>query len=162
MSAVPQPMPSLGTQLVRYSYAYKEQVLELARQMHEESAAHSGMALDRRKLAERLGAAAESSTAYVMLAVRDGTVLGGFLGTITGTFFSDELAAKDLAWFVSKERRGSVAAVTLVRDFERWARAMGAKRIFLGQSTGVDIEKTRALYEHLGYRTVGFNAVKEC
>jgi GNAT superfamily N-acetyltransferase len=71
-----------------------------------------------------------------------------------------ERVAKDLSWFVTRERRGSVAAVALVRDFEAWARAKGVKFFVLGQSTGVRMDTTRALYEHLGYEMIGFNTMK--
>jgi len=32
--------------------------------------------------------------------------------------------------------------------------------LHLGQTTAVEIDKTRQFYERLGYKTVGFNTVK--
>jgi len=151
------------TKIVPYNDIYEEQVLQLAREMLEESVSHNDMQMDERKLVTQLNASINApDSVYVRLAVRGTEVLGGFFGVITTVYFSQELAAKDMAWFVTKTRRGSIAAVRLVQDFEEWAKERGAKKFFLGQSTGVNIETTRLLYERLGYRVVGYNTVKEC
>lgn len=151
------------TNVVPYDDKYESQVLRLAREMMAESISHHDMQMDEQKLVVQLRASINSpDTVYLRLAVRGNEVLGGFFGIITTVYFTQELAAKDMAWFVTKTRRGSLAAVRLVQDFEEWAKARGARKFFLGQSTGVNIETTRLLYERLGYRVVGYNTVKEC
>lgn len=148
------------TYIAPYLPAYKQQVLALAREMHAESLFHCGIAMEDAKVAQQLEAAAKQENTYFRVCVRSGEVLGGFLGTVTSIFFSDEKVAKDIAWFVAKSRRGSAAAVMLVRDFEAWAKQRGAKHFVLGQSTGVHIDTTTALYEHLGYTIMGMNTIK--
>lgn len=147
-------------EIVGYCERWREQVLVLAREMHAESVLHRDIPLDEAKLVEQLEAAGRIGSYYFRLAVRGDEVLGGFFGHISSLYFSRERAAKDLAWFVTKAKRGSVAAVVLVRDFEAWAKAQGVKYFVLGQSTGVRMDTTRALYEHLGYEVIGFNTMK--
>lgn len=153
--------PVVRTLIVSYSPRFEAQVLALAREMHDESVFHRHIPLNERKLINQLQAADSlPDTVYFKLAVRGDEVLGGFFGTISTLYFSAERVAKDLAWFVTRDRRGSVAAVSLVADFERWAKAKGIKFFVLGQSTGIAMDTTRALYEHLGYEMIGFNTMK--
>ena len=76
-------------------------------------------------------------------------------------YFTDVKVAKDLAWFITPDKRGGILAVRLVRDFEVWAKKHGATQLGLGQSTGVRVEQTQKLYERLGYRVVGVNTIKD-
>lgn len=148
------------TRIVPFSDDMTAQILGLARELHADSAGHSDISLDENKLLAQLRISETNENIYLKFAVRDGEVLGGFFGMITTLFFSSERAAKDMVWFVKKSRRGSWAAVLLVRDFEAWAYAKGVRKFFLGQSTGIAIETTRLLYERLGYTVVGYNTVK--
>jgi len=151
---------SNALKIVTYSVEYRDQALALAREMHAESASHRFMRLNEQKLVEQFRRASISEDAYFSLAVRDGAVLGGLLGVIYDQYFSDERAATELAWFMSKSARGSSAAVRLLHHFEEWASARGARAVLLGQSTGVDIDRTTRLYGKLGYMTVGVNTMR--
>jgi hypothetical protein len=152
---------ALNTYVVGYDARWRDQVLKLAREMHAESVFHRHIPMDEAKLIQQIeGAASIPDVAYFKLCVRGDEVLGGFFGQITSIYFSIERVAKDLAWFVTRNRRGSMAAVALVRDFEAWAKSKGVKFFVLGQSTGIRMDTTRALYEHLGYEMIGFNTVK--
>lgn len=136
------------------------QIIVMAKEMHAESASHSDMLLDENKVISQLRLSVTNPDVYVRFAVRGEEVLGGFFGMISPVFFSRERAARDMAWFVRKSRRGSLAAVMLLADFEAWAMAKGVHKFFLGQSTGVAVETTKLLYEKLGYTVVGVNTVK--
>lgn len=157
MSAV---LEETRTRIVSFDASMADQVLDLAHEMHEESVSHRYAPMDEVKLLKQLSAPLTNPDVYLKFAVRGNEVLGGFFGSVSTMFFSDAKAAKDLAWFVKKSRRGSYAAVLLVRDFEAWARTRGARLIFLGQSTGVNQETTKMLYESLGYSMIGVNTVK--
>ena len=149
-------------QIVPYHQRYQAQVLQLAHEMHAESVSHNDMPLDDAKLIQQLETShSMPDSVYLRLAVLGEDVLGGFFGIISTTFFSDERACKDMAWFIRKDRRGGAAALLLVAAFEQWGLDRGVRKFFLGQSTGVSIETTTKLYEHLGYRVVGVNTVKE-
>ena len=149
------------TCVVPYGSFYERQVLALAREMHAESVAHRGIPLDEAKVVQQLNAShSMPDTIYFRIAVRGEEVLGGFFGIISTLYFSQDRVARDMAWFVRRDRRGSRAAVLLVADFERWAEERGVRDFMLGQPPAVKNETTRALYEHLGYEVVGFNTVK--
>lgn len=139
---------------------YTDEVLARAREMHAESVFHRHLTLDEGKLLQQLEAAASVPYAYFRIAVRDEEVLGGFLGRVAPMYFSEELIAHDLAWFVKPTARGSAAAVALLADFEEWAQARGAKFVLIGQTTGVKMPETKALYERLGYTSLGVNTMK--
>lgn len=147
--------------VIQYTPQYKDQVLDIAREMHALSI-YADMEFDTAKVDKQLSLCGTSvKERYFKIAVRDGVVLGGLLGSVSPTFFCDELLAKDLAWMVTENKRGYGAALKLIGDFEEWAKSMGAKKVMIGQSTEMDIEKITKLYLHLGYRLVGFNTVKE-
>lgn len=156
MNAVLKPQ----IELQPFSEWMMDQVLELAREMHAESASHNDVPMNEQKMISQLKTPITNPDIYVRFAVRSGEVIGVFFGMVTSLFFSDQRAATDKAWFVRKSRRGSYAAVLLVRDFERWAIQRGATKFFLGQSTGVQMDLTQQLYEALGYTKVGVNTVK--
>ena len=154
-------MPSDKIKIVPYDERYDAQVLELAREMHAESLTQRNFPLDETKLLQQLGMSKiMSDTIYVRLAVLGDYVLGGFFGMISTTFFSQQPACKDMVWFVRKNKRGGLAALKLVADFEQWGLDRGVRDFYLGQSTGVEIETTMKLYQHLGYEVVGVNTYK--
>lgn len=157
----PAPVRELWNRIVPYEPRYLDAVMRIVRILHAESTWHRKISLDEEKLAGQFIAASKIPSYYFRLCVRNDEVLGGFLGHVTTVFFSREKTAKDISWYVERSRRGGGAAVALVRDFEAWAREQGATQFILGQATGTDIEVTKKLYEHLGYRVVGFNVAKD-
>ena len=147
--------------IVPYHERYQAQVLELAREMHAESVTQRNFPLNEAKLLQQLGLSQTMrDTIYVRLALLGDDVLGGFFGMISTTFFSDAPACKDMVWFVRRDRRGSLAAVKLLADFEQWGLDRGVLDFYLGQSTGVHVDTTTKLYERLGYEVVGVNTYK--
>ena len=90
-----------------------------------------------------------------------GTVIGGFMGAVTYSFFGDDVIASDFALYIEPEHRGGMSAARLVKAFEDWAINLGAKEIYIGQSTGVEPERTVQFYERLGYEKVGYTTRKE-
>lgn len=130
--------------------------LRVGRMMHAEGE-YKSLPLDEAKLAKLC-----LNPAVFAVLWREGEeYLGGMLGLIAPHYFCDMLAAKDLALYVDFRARGGVIAVRLIREFEKWAQARGAKEVYLSQSTGVAIDMTRQFYERLGYRTVGCVTKKE-
>lgn len=149
------------TQIVAYAPEYREQVLAIAAEMHAGSMFRD-YAFDGEKLIQQIEAsAAYPDTLRFRLAVLNGEVYGGLYGTINRMFFCDEYMARDVGWWVKQDRRGSWAAICLLADFEQWAAEKGAKKVMLGQSSGMNVEVTTRLYENCGYRVVGMNTVKD-
>jgi GNAT superfamily N-acetyltransferase len=161
MSAVIDMEKYLVTTVVDFAPEYETQVMEIARAMQQESVLHRDIPMNEEKLLAQLRSAKTNPDVYFRVAVRKDEVVGVFLGVIIPLYFTDERIAKDLAMFVKPTRRGGYSFVLLLADWERWATSRGVKKKILGQSTGVDVEGTRRLYEKLGYKIVGVNAVKE-
>lgn len=90
----------------------------------------------------------------LLVAERDGEIIGGFAGGLTQYYFSEETMATDLALFISQDRRGGIAAVSLVRAFIEWAHLNGAREVLLGTNYGED-SPANELYRRIGLKRVG-------
>ena len=100
------------------------------------------------------------SDGVVFVAESDGKLAGFIAGMVQKYFFSLKERVTDMGFYVKPEFRGSSAAIRLIQALEQWAIKREVNDLYIGQTTAVEIEKTQRLYEHLGYRTVGFNTVK--
>lgn len=127
-------------------------LLALGRQMHAEGDFRRH-ALDEAKVRKTF----QRLMASHFLAVNDGPegIDGGLAGAISEFWFSRELVASDLAFFVRPNRRGSIAAVRLVQSFVAWAKDRGAAEVSISQSSGVRIEETSRLLTGMGFIYVG-------
>lgn len=81
-----------------------------------------------------------SERGFFVVAEKGGAMIGGMLGMITQSLFGRDLVASDVALFIDPESRGAQAGAALVSAFVEWARAQGAKRVCLGNATGMDDE----------------------
>ena len=139
-----------------YNNTHAEGFLRLATAMHQESS-FKDVPFD-------VGAVAAlplEAGVFCVVDVREGLMVGFFLGHICRYFFSQAKASYDLAFYVTPEFRGSSSVVQLINAYETWAKSRGVKQIYLGQSTGVDMEKTDRLFNRLGYTKLGSTVVKE-
>lgn len=83
----------------------------------------------------------------------DGGEIGGYIFAYANeNYFSDHLVAQDYAMYVKPEYRGSSIFIRLLKTFEKWADNIGAQEIRIGHSTGIDSEKTQALFKKLGFK----------
>tara|TARA_R100000700_G_scaffold19829_1_gene26586 strand:- start:15859 stop:16275 length:417 start_codon:yes stop_codon:yes gene_type:complete len=82
-------------------------------------------------------------------------ILGMFVGLITEYYFGNDLMASDLLVYVDKSKRGAMASVRMFKEFEKWAKRKNAKEVRPATSTGIEIERTKKLYTHLGYEVSG-------
>lgn len=165
MEAARQPVDLLRRGLahlpvIPYVDAFEAQVAAGCREMHAESLFHRRFVFNEAKTMAELKAAAAHPQAYFRICVKDGEVLGGLYGMISGIFFSDDLVAADRAFFVKKTHRGSLAASSLLNDFEQWAKSCGVHDVLLEQATGLKMEATAAYYKMRGYEPFGVNTVK--
>ena len=147
--------------LIPYSSEYRDQAMQIGRQMHADSI-YRDLPFDENKTEKQLALCnIDVPERYFKLAIRDGEVLGGMLGCVKRSFFCDELFASDMGWWVAESHRGSCAALKLLDDFVEWAQSKGARKVMVGQSTGRNIEQTTKLYQHCGFRIIGYNTVKD-
>jgi hypothetical protein len=147
-------------QVIAYDRKYRAQSIEIAREMVLDSA-YGDMPFDGEKVMDQIeGPFSQGKQYFFKIAVLGDEVYGGFLGIIFKSLFCDQLIGKDIGWWVKKSKRGSAAAILLLREFEAWAQNAGAVKLMLGQASGIDIEKTTRLYQHCGYKVVGYNTMK--
>lgn len=138
-------------------YADIPETVELARKFVEESA-FSRFTFSHEKMAANLSMSiTHPHMAFCHVVEHEGKLVGALVGYISEFFFGPDLIASDSGWFVLPEYRGSRSAVRLLKNFERWAKANGAKEVAMGVSTDVSPEKTGALLQKLGYKHVGGN-----
>lgn len=102
----------------------------------------------------------KNPNAVAFLALENNQIVGFISGIVHEYFFSNRKRVSDLGFFVLPEYRGSRVALKLVKLLESWAIEKKAEELHLGQTTGLDIDKTKRFYERLGFKTVGFNTVK--
>lgn len=88
---------------------------------------------------------------FAVVAEHDGQLVGFMAGFICEHFFSPDRYASEMLWYVSPDWRGSSAAVRMVRAFEDWALTKNVLDVMTGVSSGVQTDRTAALYEKLGY-----------
>jgi GNAT superfamily N-acetyltransferase len=102
----------------------------------------------------------KSDNTVFFIVIKNNKIVGFILAVAHEYFFSNRKRVSDLGLYVLPEYRGSRAALMLIKALETWAKDMGANDLHLGQTSAVNMDKTRQFYERLGYKTVGFNTVK--
>ena len=134
-------------------------LIELGGLMNKESPRFRGLDWAEDKLIQLGILIADQGGMFV--AEKDNKVVGMILGMVTEHFFGRDLVASDLVVYVHPDHRGGTMVVRLLKKFEAWAYATGAKVIVLSVSTEIKADRTGELYKRLGYRISGVMAVKE-
>lgn len=91
----------------------------------------------------------------MLVAEKNGQVIGWLGGGIAEQFFSRQLMAFEYGLFVAPEYRGGSAGPRLARAFIEWSKEHGAAVINMGITTGVNAERTGQLYSRLGLQRTG-------
>lgn len=133
-------------------------IVVLGRQLHEEST-FASMDFDMEIVKETLTDLMNKNQFVVVAEDINGTVIGGMAGSVTQSWFGNDLIANDLSLFVRKDHRGGLIAYRLIQYFVHWARLAGAKQIRPGVITGN--ENAEALYERLGFKRCGSTYLME-
>ena len=136
-------------------------LLDMAEAMHAESPRYRDIPLSEGKLQSILQRMHDHPTLGALLvAEKEGAVVGMMWGYVDEFFFSEEKYATDILLYVLPEQRGTRAAWRLVKAFEDWAENVGALFIQPGVSTGIDNEGYARFYERMGYSVTGLNLSK--
>ena len=98
-----------------------------------------------------------SQKGRVLVAVEDGQIIGLLAFILFPHYFSSELTAGELMWYVEPEFRRSFTGIALLRAAERMAREMGAKRMQFTAPTN----QVATAYERLGYSQIEVSFQKE-
>lgn len=130
-------------------------LVELGRAMHAESPTHSRLSFSAARVTQLVSSMiARPLTALVLVSENEGVIDGAALAHIEPHWYSDDLVAQELAVYVAPNKRGTLRAARLVASIDAWACAMGAKMLQAGCTTGVAVNRTIELYEHLGFSRV--------
>lgn len=129
-----------------------EGLVELGRAMASESPRWNRLAYSAERVRNTITSLMSTSEGLVLVARRDGLLVGGILAIAAPNWMSEELIAQELAFFILPQYRGTFTATRLVCAMAAWSKAKGARWIEAGVSTGVHTERTAALYERLGFR----------
>lgn len=98
---------------------------------------------------------------FMAIAREAGAPVGLVSGVIGPYAFSHDLRACCDTLFVLPGFRGRHAGVRLLRSFDAWAGASGARSVYLGISTGITPDRTSRLLARLGYAALGQTFRKE-
>lgn len=102
-----------------------------------------------------------SPKTFVLLAWDNDNLIGYICGAVHENVFNNRLRVSDIGVYVDAEYRSGSISRKMIARLEEWARQQGAKEIWLGQTTGSDVNQIVKYYNRLGYETKGFNCVKE-
>lgn len=91
--------------------------------------------------------------------VRDGYVIGIIGGVLYRDPNDGEFVATEFFWYVHPSHRGS--GIRLVKVFEEWARAKGAKRSTMMHLFNKQFDQLNKLYTRLGYTATEVHYTKE-
>jgi len=134
-----------------------EQLLILGERMRQESVIpypeiNSVMVREFLKISESGGGEGYNFTCLV---AEDYGLVGFMVAFCGPPVFSTEPVASHHIFYVVPERRGSFAAVRLIKGYEAWAEENGAIAVEIAVDTGLFPERTGKFYERLGYDYMG-------
>jgi len=133
-----------------------DDVVRLGRLMHAESS-YSALEFSEDRLRQIFDLYTSDDNRALILGRINGETCGLYAGYITPYYFSKELVANDIAWFVVKERRGSTLGLRLLTMFENWAKSRGVSEVRIGYSTDINPSAFDSLMIKRGYSRVGGN-----
>lgn len=90
---------------------------------------------------------------FIVVAEIDGEIVGAMLGDVYTPWYTNDLVGIEYSLYIEPERRNGLIAVKMVRAWEKWCIAMGAKQLRPGVGTGDG--NAGGLYLALGYTRVG-------
>ena len=130
-------------------------IVKLGKLMHEESS-YSHLKFSEDRLLFTVERNLEDLNSILYIAMEDNEPIGLYAGFVSKYFFSDELVANDVAWYVIPEKRGSQVALKLLDMFELWTKNRGVSETRLGFTTDIKGKKFNNLMKKLGYDQVGY------
>lgn len=81
-----------------------------------------------------------------------GEIVGALWGVcnILNLWSMDKAAMPHIIYMTPKYR-GTLCGYRLIREFEKWGKEQGASEVHMSVASGINTERTEALYERLGY-----------
>lgn len=132
----------------------EDTIVELTRMNVEETVPDVGFNPDKVRQVYRKYIATANPTIFVVEDRRE--VIAFLLATMSEYRFTDGLYTTQEVLFVRPDKRGTRAAVILVKQLIAWSEALGAKEITGGNDNSFQSERTAKFLEHFGFKNVGF------
>jgi GNAT superfamily N-acetyltransferase len=142
---------------ISYRPAKREDVSKI-KTLTDQMLKHTGLGV---ATVAKITALVTSPRTLVLLALDEDKLVGYTCGILHENVFNDVLRVTDIGVFVLKEYRSTDIGQTLLLQLEQWAKKNKAEQLWLGQTTGEQVETVAEYYRRLGFKISGFNAVKE-
>jgi GNAT superfamily N-acetyltransferase len=120
--------------------------------------AHTGLGV---ATVPKIKALVTSPKTLFQLAFVNDELVGYTCGVLHENIFNDVMRVTDIGVFVLPQYRKLDIAKQLIAMLEEWAKNQKAKELWLGQTTGDNVDAVAEYYRRLGYNIRGFSAVKE-
>lgn len=137
----------------------KEALIELALENQKELL-HGNISVNPLRVEHALRGLFEQNPGTHVLFVAEtaqGQLAGGLLGCVERYYYSDELQAQLIQWYLRTSYRGTSIAPRLVKAFVEWGRSRGASEVFIGISSGIDVQQKHVMMRRLGFEHMGGN-----
>jgi GNAT superfamily N-acetyltransferase len=105
----------------------------------------------------------ERQTLNSWICIRNKRMIGMAVASAAPFYFSKKMTAILNYWYVLPEYRGTRAAMELLRAFEKWARGIGATRIYVGAERINDVafaDRVNEMIEKRGFTRFGHQFYK--
>jgi ribosomal protein S18 acetylase RimI-like enzyme len=129
-------------------------LVDLGYLMHQESS-FADLEYDKDKVRELGQEILHADNYCCYIYERENKIIGFIVGICGHYYFNHQKYASDYLLYIDPDKRGSIAAVRLLKELEKWAKLKNCQEIRLGSSANINPEQVKKLYERLGYTTTG-------
>lgn len=136
-------------------------MVEMGRSMIDESPRYRSQGVNVEKLHNlAMALVTAAMPGGVLVAEKEGVVVGMLAFHIGQHFFNDVTFASDLVMYIRPEHRSGSIFPKLVTAFEAWADEYGVGEKQLGVSAEIDSQRIVAALERMGYKQVATGTSK--
>jgi len=136
-------------------------LLSLAECYYAEATEWDWFELDGDVLYANMQAAILSSDHIIIVAEKDGELVGGLWAATVPQVMTKAIFAKDLFLYVKPEHRDYWTANALSGAYEKWAAKKGASVIVVGANSNIEGNRgAKTLYRRRGYKPLGEILIK--
>jgi hypothetical protein len=138
-----------------------DRMVELGARMHSESGYRTRPYIPAKLRSYGIQFLHNPSAGVLILAEDNFKVCGMMAGWALRSFFNEDICVRDMILYMLPEKRKGTTALRMVRQFEDWAKCVGAREINVGITANIDDAKATKFYNTMGYRQRGLSLFKE-
>lgn len=118
--------------------------------------------LDTSKLIRNLRSSILSKDSIIFITESSDMITGVlWVSKVPAGVYSSHIITIDLFFYIRKKYRGSRSFVSLIEGYETWCKENKIRHCLLGINSGINPDKSKALFKKLGYKECGVQLVKE-